>query len=269
IGTGKVPRDKPTDNQRLTTYNYKGIPHHLLDVASPKKQFSVAEYQKLGFKVIHKLFAISHLPIICGGTGLYIDALINDTFLPNVPPDPRLRAKLEKLSVAELFTKLKELDPTRAKSIDPKNPRRLIRALEIVLKTGRPVPALRSNVLKNVGTLFGNVLKIGIKVSPKKLRERIHKRLLARMKQGMVAEARKLHRSGLSWKRMEELGLEYRYLSRYLRGMMSKEDMLSKLETEIWHYAKRQMTWWRKDKNIIGIKTEPAAVKKVRHFLSS
>ena len=244
---------------------YKNIPHHLIDFVNPKKQFSVAEYRKLGQKALRKIWRKNKLPIICGGTGLYIDALVNDTPLPDVPPDPKLRAKLEKLSVAELFAKLQKLDPVRAQNIDPKNPRRLVRALEIVLKTGHPVPNIYSHILQSMRI---DVLKIGIRVKPKKLRERIHARLIKRMKRGMVAEARRLHQKGLSWKRMEELGLEYRYLSRYLRGMITKIELEQKIELENWRYAKRQMTWWKRDKNITWIKTEKQAADLLKQFLS-
>ncbi len=263
IGTGKVPRDRSAYYSLPTTYSYKGIPHYLLDVASPKKQFSVADYQKLGRKALKTIWAKNKLPIICGGTGLYIDALINNTSLPNVPPDPKLRAKLEKLSVTELFEKLQKLDPARAKNIDQKNPRRLIRALEIVLKTGAPVPDI---ILRQAQDKISQnkILKLGIGIKPEKLRERIRARLIKRMRQGMLVEVKKLHQDGLSWRRMEELGLEYRYLSRYLRGLITKEEMLQKLETEIWRYAKRQMTWWKKDKNIVWIEDKNRALQEVK-----
>lgn len=278
IGTGKVPllyaRKKRASTKASTppilrmggVPTWHGVIHHLLDVASPKKQFSVADYQKLGRKALEAIWAKNKLPIICGGTGLYIDALINNTSLPDVPPDPELRAKLERLSVPELFKKLQKLDPARAKNIDPKNPRRLIRALEIVLKTGAPVPAQHSNILENVGMSEYDILKIGIGINPEKLRERIRARLLKRMREGMVAEAKRLHQKGLSWKRMEELGLEYRYLSRYLRGLITKEEVLQKLETEIWRYAKRQMTWWKKDKNIVWIENKERALQEVKKW---
>ncbi len=275
IGTGKVPRDR---NQELRIkkpsfaeasagkqeYTYKWVPHYLLDVANPRHQFSVAEYQELGRKAIADILSRGKLPIVCGGTGFYIDALIYDYTLPSVEPDAKLRTKLEKLSTDALFEKLQKLDPRRAKGIDSHNRRRLVRALEVTLSTGKPNPtAMQAQQKKSKY----DVLKIGLSFSNEVLRARIEKRLLARIAQGMVREVKKLRAAGLSWKRMEELGLEYRYLSRYVRGLISKGEMIQKLNTEIWHYAKRQMTWFKRDKSIRWISNPQEAKRIARAFL--
>lgn len=253
IGTGKI-----------TEKEMRGVPHYLLDVANPKRQFSVVEYQELGRKAIADILSRGKLPIICGGTGFYIDALVHDYALPSVLPNVKLRAKLEKLSTDALFGKLKKLDPRRAKGIDPHNRRRLVRALEITLSTGKPNPTAAQAQQKK--TRY-DALKMGISFPNETLRARIEKRLLARIAQGMIREARRLHASGLSWKRMEDLGLEYRYLSRYLRGLISKEELAQKLSTEIWHYAKRQMTWFKRDKDIQWITDTKKAERITRAFL--
>jgi len=145
IGTGK-----------LTKKEMKGIPHYLLDVASPKRRFTVVQYRKLALKAIEKIFKKGKIPILCGGTGFYIQAVIDGLVIPEVPPDWKLRKKLEKKSVKELFNQLEKIDPQRAKTIEPKNKRRLIRALEIVKKIG-PVPILKKQPLPYP------VLMIGIK----------------------------------------------------------------------------------------------------------
>jgi len=231
LGTGKV-----------TKKEMQGIKHYLLDVASPKSRFSAAQFVKLGDKAIKQIFKKGRLPIVCGGTGFYVDALLYG--LPiTVAPDWKLRQQLEKLSAYQLFNKLKRVDAKRAKNIDPHNKRRLIRALEIAQKTGAPVPPPPR-------TLRYNVLKIGVKRSKKELRKRIHDRLLVRMKQGMIKEIEKLHGQGVSWQKLNDFGLEYRFVSRYLKGELSKEEMLNLLETAIWHYAKRQLTWFRRDQEI-------------------
>lgn len=272
IGTGKVPRDKkqesripplprPRRTRRNQEYFYKKIPHYLLDVTDPKKQFSVAEYQKLGEKALADIIKRGKLPIICGGTGPYIDALIYNSSFPKVPPNAALRKKLEKLSSEVLFEKLGKLDPRRAKNIDKHNRRRLVRALEIVLTTGKKVPEAQEKKSEY------DALKIGIAFPNEVLHARIEKRLLARMKKGMAQEVKRLHTKGLSWKRMEELGLEYRYLSRYLRGMMTKEEMIEKLTAEIWHYAKRQMTWFKRDKKIHWVTRPKEALRHAHLFL--
>jgi len=233
IGSGKV-----------TKKEMGGIPHHLLDVASPKRTFTAAQYGRRAEKEIRNILSRGRLPIICGGTGFYIDTLLNDAGLPEVPPNPRLRKRLEKLTADELYRKLITLDSRRARTIDRKNKRRLIRALEIIEATGQAVPA--------VGGQKGNydVLKIGIRLPEEELKEKIKKRLKRRLDLGLVAEVKRLRNEGVSDKRLEDLGLEYRYVSRYLRGLISYEEMVSRLEAEIRHYAKRQMTWFKKDKKI-------------------
>ena len=131
VGSGKV-----------TKKEMAGIPHYLLDVASTRQRFSVAQYQKLAMKAIKKIQTNNKIPFVVGGTGFYIQSITDGVVVPEVKPDWRLREKLEKMTVVEMFEKLKKLDPKRAESIDQKNPRRLVRALEIVLKTGKAVPSL-------------------------------------------------------------------------------------------------------------------------------
>src|SRR3989344_6972098 len=236
IGSGKI-----------TKKEMRGIKHHLLDVASPKRIFTVSQYQKLAKKAIQQILKKWKIPIICGGTGLYIDSIIYDWQLPEVSPQPKLRKRLEKRTAEELFKKLQKLDFRRAKNIDKNNRRRLIRALEIVLITGKPVSSFQK-------ISSYDVLLIGIKKSPEELRRLIKKRLLKRLRQGMIKEAKILHeKQKISWQRLDDLGLEYRYVSRYLRGMISKSEMIEMIEKESWQYAKRQITWFKRDKNIYWI----------------
>ena len=285
IGTGKVPNDKILNfefrilNQKrkkeclkINTleidsklkirnfYFYKGVRHHLIDVASPKKVFTVADYRRLGRKAIKDILSRGKLPIICGGTGFYIDALIYDSPLPEAPPQKDLREKLEKKTNEELFQELKKLDLKTAQKIDGKNKRRLVRALEIVMTTGKPVPIIKKKPLFDV-------LKIGIRRDDKELKELIEERLLKRIDEGMIEEAENLHKKGLSWKRIEELGLEYRYLSRYLRGLITKDEMIQSLKNEIRHYAKRQMTWFKKDGEIRWVEDINEAEKTISNWL--
>lgn len=243
IGSGKITRRE-----------MRGIRHHLLDVASPGRLFTVARYRDLARRAVKDILRRGKVPIVAGGTGLYMDSLLYDASLPEVAPDQKLRAKLEKNTVAELYARLKKLDPRRAENIERKNKRRLVRALEIVMRTGKPVPALNER-----RPAYGNILKIGIALSPEILKKRIHARLMKRLK-GMLREVRKLRESGLSWRRLDGLGLEYRHVSRHLRGLVSREEMLAAIEKESWAYARRQMTWWRKDREIIWIKNEREAL---------
>ena len=162
---------------KITKKEMCGIPHWLLDVANPKARFTVSQYQKLALKAIKNIQKKNKLPILVGGTGFYIQSIVDGIIIPEVKPDWKLRKKLEKLSNEELFKKLKKLDPKRAESIDRQNPRRLIRALEIVLTTGTEVPALS----RAEGQKF-DVLQIGIKKSPEELKKYIQKRLLKRLR---------------------------------------------------------------------------------------
>ena len=255
IGTGKI-----------TKKEMSGIPHHLLDIASPKKVFSVNDYKRLAVRAIENISARDKTPIICGGTGFYIDTLLGVIDLPEVPPNKELRKKLESKTRAQLLTILKKLDPVRTETIDQNNPVRLIRAIEIAQALGK-VPTLKTESSYNV-------LWIGLSLPDEILKEKIHTRLLARMKQGMLREAKNLHRDGLSWKRMRELGLEYRFLADHLTGKLTKEEMLAQLETAIWHYAKRQKTWFKRNEGIVWIdprkKSEVKKVEKLtKTFLTS
>lgn len=251
IGTGKI-----------TKKEMSGVPHHMLDIASPRRVYTADAYKKDVEKILKKIWAKNKLPILCGGTGFYIDTLIYNLQFPEVPANKKLRDRLSKLSSEKLFKLLLAKDPARAKSIDRNNKIRLIRALEIVDLLGK-VPHVDKNK-KRYDSLI-----IGIKTDSKKLKEKINKRLLARIKKGMAIEALKLHANGLSWKRMEELGLEYRYMARYLQGLVSKEQMIAELNAKIWHYARRQMTWWRKNKDIVwvGVSDEKKINKLVRDFM--
>jgi tRNA dimethylallyltransferase len=231
LGTGKVTKKEMT-----------GIKHYLLDVADPRWKFTVHDYVKLAEKAIEEIDSRGKVPIICGGTGFYIQALVDGLIIPEVPPNTLLRRKLERMSIAEMLPVLKKLDAKRYEAIDKNNPCRIIRAIEIATALGK-VPALKS-VFKYDPEF------IGIALPKEILRENIHKRLLARIKAGMINEVRKLHANGLTWKRMEELGLEYRFIARFLQDKITKEEMVEQLEIAINQYAKRQMTWFKRDKRI-------------------
>ncbi len=254
IGSGKITPDTKNSSNFSTgqakkkyIFTHKGIPHYCIDVASPKRRFTVAQFQGLARKAIKDIWKRGKIPILCGGTGLYIQSIVGGLVIPKVPPDAKLRAKLEKLGTDELFKRLKKLDSRRAKNIDRHNRRRLVRALEIVIKTGKPVPQLCENGSRNITRAVLeniNTLQLGIAQPKEKLKTRIKKRLFGRLRQGMVAEVKRLHDLGISWKRLEEFGLEYRYVARYLQKKLTKPEMIEQLEKEINRYAKRQMTWF-------------------------
>lgn len=250
IGTGKVTKEEMS-----------GVPHHLIDVANPEDVFSAEDFVRLGREAIENIVERNKLPIIAGGTGFYIDALLGTISLPKVPTDEGFRFEVSGLSLEELNNKLKEIDPERAETIDTHNRIRIVRALEIARALG--------SVPRGVTESLYNTFFIGITIPLPELKEKIKTRLSARMNAGMLEEAKKLHREGLSYERMEALGLEYRYLARYLQGTLSYEDMLKELEKEIMRYAKRQMTWFKKNQSIHWLQAEQAgeALREVERFL--
>lgn len=252
IGSGKITKKEMV-----------GIPHYLLDVANPKIRFTVAQYQKLAKKAIEEIQAKNKIPFLVGGTGFYIQSVVDGIVIPEVKPDWELREKLSKKPLSALVKQLAELDPVRAGNIDQNNPRRVLRALEIVLATGKPVPTSSHGEKSNFETL-----QIGIKKSPTELKNLIHKRLMARLKNNaMINEVKKLHKSGLSWKRLEELGLEYRFVAQYLQNKINYQEMIDKIQLESEHFAKRQMTWFKRDKRIHWITNLKNAGPLIKNFL--
>lgn len=233
IGTGKVTREE-----------MEGIPHHLIDVANPSIIFAASDYVRLGRTVLSGIGARGKVPIIVGGTGFYIDALLGRIRLARVAPNAELRARFSGMSLAELNAELALRDPERATTIDTKNRVRVVRALEIALSpTG--IIYDTSLITEKFETLW-----LGLTLSKEELEKKIRDRLQERLKGGMLDEAKKLHVEGLSYERMEELGLEYRYLARHMQGILTEAEMLIVLEKEIKNYAKRQMTWFKKNKDI-------------------
>ena len=252
IGTGKVTRKER-----------QGIPHHLLDVANPKRRFTVVQYRKLVLKAINKIFKKGKFPILCGGTGFYIQAVVDGIIIPEVKPDWRLRSNLNKFPVEELYKILKELDPRRAKTIEKKNPRRLIRAIEIIMKTKKPVPPFKKQPLPYP------VLIIGIKKSLEELKKIIEKRFLKWLRRGLVKEIKNLNQSGLSWKKIEDFGIHYQVIAQYLQNKLSYQEMIESSLRELQNYARRQMTWFKRDKRIHWLKNYQEAEKLVKEFFKT
>jgi len=233
VGTGKV-----------TTREMQGVPHHLLDIASPKKNFSAGDFERQARNALKNIAAKHKLPIVAGGTGFYIDALLGRIQLPNVQPNAALRARLQKKTAAQLYALLKKRDTTRAKQMNTPSERnnkvRLVRALEIADSKTPERPKKHPY----------DTLWLGIAPKQKKLEKRIQDRLKARIQHGMIAEAKRLHREGLSFKRMHELGLEYRALSRLLQNKISKKEFEEELFRDVRRYAKKQIGYWKRNYDI-------------------
>lgn len=237
IGTGKITHSEMC-----------GIKHHCLDIADPMNVLTVADWRKYAIQAISDIESHGKLPIVCGGTGYYIDTLLGRFPIARASINAELRENLSRKSVDELFTQLSALDPDKAQTIDRNNKRRLVRAIEIATDAGNDQPE-RDADLEPVQIHF-KALKIGLILDDETLRARIGDRLMRRLHNGMLDEARSLHEKGLSFERMNELGLEYRYMSEFLLGRISETEMTEILKTRIWQYARRQKTWWRKDKDI-------------------
>jgi tRNA dimethylallyltransferase len=244
IGTGKI-----------TKREMEGVPHHLLDVASPKKTFTASDFLKRGRAAIDDISKRGKLPIIVGGTGFYIDSLVGRIALPDVPPNRALRSRLSKKTAKQLYALLQKKDPARAKTMDTpsesNNKVRLIRALEIATALGT-IPIIKDRPLYDV-------LWIGISPSDKVLRKNITIRLFARIRLGMISEAMKLHAAGLTYKRMIELGLEYRSLARLLQKKISMAELKTELQSDIWRYARKQIGYWKRNKDIEWFEPKQAA----------
>ena len=228
IGTGKI-----------TKKEMKGVQHYMLDVSNVDDTFSVSEYKNLAEPILKDILSRGKIPIICGGTGQYIDALIFDTSIPHVAPNKKLRDTLEKKTTEELHELLLKKDSRRAKEIDPHNRVRIIRALEITESLGK-VPLQEKAELRYQTKIY--------LLSPTRelLRERITERLLKRLKVGMIDEIKNILKKGYTSDEMKKFGLEYVTIAKYLEGKITEEEMQKEIITKSMQYAKRQETWNKK-----------------------
>jgi tRNA A37 methylthiotransferase MiaB len=223
IGTGKTTKKEMQD-----------IPHHLLDIVSPREQFGIVEYKKLALQTIDKIYKKRKTPILCGGTGFYIRAVVDGIVIPEIKPDWKLRKELEKKTEKELFKQLKKLDPHRAKNIDAKNKRRLIRALEIIIKTGKPIPQLKNNPKFEVQY-------IKIEKSPAELKKLIDKRIDKMIKMGLEKEVKKLVKK-YGWTIILRNTIGYAEW----KNSENKKEIIETIKLHTFQYAKRQITWFKK-----------------------
>jgi tRNA dimethylallyltransferase len=255
LGTGK-----------LTPAEMQGVPHHMLDIREPGESFSVADFQRLAYQTIEDILGRGKLPILAGGTGLYTRSVIQGYQLSTVLPDAQLRARLETMTAAELYAELVQVDPTRAQFIDAKNTRRLIRALEKIYGGDADF------YLKKHEPRF-ETLQLGVTWPRPLLYQRVEDRLRLRLRQGMVEEVQQLLYQGVSEAFLDQLGLEYRFICRYLSGAYaSYEEFYTALFTAIRRFAKRQMIWFKAEKDILWLDMENSGPKeahlRIRRFLS-
>lgn len=240
----QVYRGLDIGSGKLTPDEMRGIPHHLVNVAHPNTVFSLAEYQRMAYSAIEDILGRRKLPFLVGGTGLYVSSVTEGYRLPNVPPNQRLREQLALQESKELWSMLAAVDADAAKAIDRNNKRRIIRALELHESGTRyTVQAARSRRYP--------VLKLGLTWPVDVLRERIHARLIARIKEGMINEVSQLLDAGISRDRLDSFGLEYRHVLYYLEERYGTEgELVELLERDIYRFSRKQMIWFRKDAEI-------------------
>jgi len=230
IGTGKDLDDY--------IVNGKKIPYHLIDLVPAGHKYNLFQYQRDFFKAYQDVVSRGKFPIMCGGTGLYIDAIVRNYNLLEVPENPQLRSELEKKSMDELIQMLKSLKPKLHNKTDIDTKKRVIRAIEIEL-------FYKQNPAKRTNYPTINALIVGIKFDRQTQRQRITQRLHARLQAGMIEEVQRLLDSGLTPEDLIYYGLEYKYITLYLTWQMDYQTMVQKLNTAIHKFMKRQMTWFR------------------------
>lgn len=229
---------------KVTAEERQAVPHHLLDIVAPGVYFSLADYQAQAYAAIDDILARGKQPFLVGGTGLYVNAVADGYDLVDAGPDEALRGRLEAMTVEELVQLLREKSGGVPDYLDVNNKRRLVRACEVAL-SGRDFAETRACCPRY------DVLKIGVTWERPVLRQRIDERLRRRLEQGMIDEVRQGLEAGVAYEAFHNLGLEYRFIARYLRGEFSGfDEFYEKLCTAICQFAKRQMTWFRRDASI-------------------
>lgn len=250
LGTGKI-----------TLSEAKGVPHHMLDIRDPNEDFSVEEFQKLAFEKIEEILVRGKTPIICGGTGFYIQAITDNIIFKDIPKNESLRNKLEEKTVEELKEILAKFPIEEGAKVDTENKRRLIRAIEIGTHMGKIACVQKGPQKYDFEFIY-------LDFPDEILKERISKRLEKRLELGMIDEVRNLNLHGsnftspksthvrkfrinennksLSWQRLESFGLEYKYIAQFLQNKISEGEMQELIKLKSWQYARRQRTWFKK-----------------------
>ncbi len=245
------------------TKSSTNVPMRLVDIVNPDESFTLRDYQNAAFEAIGKALAGGRLPILAGGTAMYIDAVVDNWDIPQVPPQKGLRESLETRLAHEgleaLVRELEAVDPDTARLIDRQNPRRVIRALEVAITSGSSFIAQQ----KRGGSKF-DTLKIGLSVSREELARRLQKRTREMIKTGLIEETKTLIKKYPDAIALIS-GIGYREVLEYLAGSIDQEKMEALIVQRSLQYARRQMTWWKRDQTIHWI----SAVSEARSLVSS
>lgn len=263
IGTAKVEGEWKWKGMRKI-FCVENIPHYLIDFLSPKKKFTVSEFRSKALKGIAHIRKRGAVPMIVGGTGLYVQSVIDNFDIPHIKPHKKLRAELEQKTNEVLFEELKTLDPVGAERIDKHNKRRLIRALEVCMLSGVPFSQLQQK-----GKELFDLLIIAPKAEREVYAERINKRVDGMIKNGLIEEITKLRKKGYKWSDPGMSGIGYKQFKDFFEGEETLEEAVDHLKHDTRQFAKRQMTWFKRDSRIHWCTTFKQADKLVADFLGN
>ncbi len=264
IATGK-PLGVWQEVDGTSAYVVEGVPHYLMDLIDPGEEFTLAQFKESALSAIRHIFQRGKVPLIVGGTGLYLWSLIDNLSLPPVAPNKKLRDGLEGKSLVELVELLRNIDPKSALKVDLKNQQRVIRALEVAILTGN---SFTEQQLK--GDPLFEVLQLGIRRPQGELNERINERIKRQFEDGIIEETKDLIRQHYQWNLSSMKGIGYKEIDHYLRGELSLKEVREKIQGATRRYAKRQLTWFKRDDRIMWLPPEnfDAAARLISDFLA-
>ena len=253
----QVYRNMDIGTAKPTPEEQRGVAHHLIDVVNPDEEFSVAEYVALADRVIAGIVGRGHVPIVAGGTGLYVNALVDRWEFPPQPADFALRERLKELADREgpeaLFERLRAVDPASAERLHPNDVKRVIRALEVYELTGRPLSSYDYKPGEGARPGPYRALIYGLTLPREVLNERLERRVHAQLEAGLLEEVRRLYEGGYSPELPAMKGITYRQLVGYLRGDYDFDTAVALMVRDNRRYAKRQYTWFKADPRICWI----------------
>lgn len=261
IGTAKAAGEWKRVGLRKS-YVVDGVIHHLIDFLNPGKTFTVAEFRDKAIKYAKLAHKNKRIPFLVGGTGLYISAVVDNFTIPRIPPHKKMRRSLEEKTNEQLMRLLEMLDPDAALAIDANNKRRIIRALEVTILSGEPF-----SKQKKKGEQLFDILEIGIDVPRDKLYARIDARVDAMMEEGLLDEIHMLLRKKYHWDLPSMKGIGYQEFRPYIAGTASLEEAVNSLKKNTHKFARRQLTWFRRDKRIKWCANYDEAEVLIKQFL--
>jgi tRNA dimethylallyltransferase len=264
IGTGKPTGESRLYERRYRAFIHKGVPHYLMDFLPPSETYSAVEWRNAAMKAIKGISKRKHLPIVVGGTGLYIASIVDHLDFPDVPPQPLLRKAYDLKSLDDLVYLLLRIDPDAHTEVDIKNKRRVIRALEIMTFTGQKMVELRKK-----GPPLVDALQIGIKRTTEELYARADAEVDEMVSRGLVDEVRRLLLEGVSESSPAFTALGYREIAAHVQGRLSLEEAMTHMKKITHAYIRRQVTWFKRDARIVWVESMEEGIEKVREWLKT